>query len=317
MARVKMNNEYRTKISNQVRNALDHDKLNSKREAYLQHLELVKEQYPKFFDEAKAIVKRSYPKEHCDTLNHFKNLYGSPCDVVAKDSCYYFAYTDNDMSEDDYNNNEVKKHFDFKLRGNLNGSEYDNQDNFAYAYYRDEMIEKNLNPDINIEQEDNHNNPHWTKHVDANKKFIKEVENNFNDSFACDVIGISYCRSRAIACTKEEFQRMNEFIQMKSNLVKYHQEWQRGIREDMKDIKASLKLIRNLDEGIELANKTFEALDIDVRLEESQIIRSNSTGITLYSPENVASRIAERRKAKPTREEKIALYQEQQSSVMN
>jgi transketolase len=102
MARVKMNNEYRTKISNQVRNALDHDKLNSKRETYLQHLELTKEQYPKFFSEAETIVKRSYPKEHCDTLNHFKNLYGSPCDVVAKDSCYYFAYTDNEMSEEEY-----------------------------------------------------------------------------------------------------------------------------------------------------------------------------------------------------------------------
>ena len=75
MARVKMNNEYRTKISNQVRNALDNDKLNSKREAYQQHLELVKEQYPKFFDEAKTIVKRSYPKEHCDTLKYFKD----PC----------------------------------------------------------------------------------------------------------------------------------------------------------------------------------------------------------------------------------------------
>ena len=39
MARVKMNNEYRTKIANQVRDALDNDKLNSKREAYYQHLE--------------------------------------------------------------------------------------------------------------------------------------------------------------------------------------------------------------------------------------------------------------------------------------
>ena len=317
MARVKMNNEYRTKISNQVRDALDNDKLNSKREAYHQHLELTKEEYPKFFSEAKTIVNRSYPKEHCDTLKYFKDLYGSPCDVVAKDSCYYFAYIDNDMPEEEYQNNEVKKHFDFRLNGNLNGSEYNRDDNFAYAYYRDEMKEKNLNPDINIEQEDNQNNPHWTKHKDANQSFIKEVESNFNANFECDVIGTSYCRSRAIACTKEEFQRMNEFIQMKSNLVKYHQEWQRGIREDMKDIKASLKLIRNLDEGIDLANKTFEALDIDTRLEESQIIRSNSTGLVLYSPENVASRIAERRKAKLTREEKIALYQQQQSSVVN
>ena len=76
MARVKMNNEYRTKISNQVRNALDNDKLNSKREAYQTHLEYTRENYPIFFSEAKAIVKRSYPKEHCDTLKYFKNLYG-------------------------------------------------------------------------------------------------------------------------------------------------------------------------------------------------------------------------------------------------
>tara|TARA_R100001591_G_scaffold5028_1_gene11321 strand:+ start:2082 stop:3035 length:954 start_codon:yes stop_codon:yes gene_type:complete len=317
MARVKMNNEYRTKISNQVRNALDNDKLNSKREAYQTHLEYTRENYPIFFSEAKAIVKRAYPKEHCDTLQYFKGLYGRPCDVVADDKCYYFAYTDNDMSEEEYHNNEVQKHFDFRLRGNLNGNEYGTQDDFAYAYFRDEMKNENLNPDINIEQEGNQNNPHWTKHTDANNSYLKLEEQNFNDQFCCDVIGTSYCRSRAIACTKEEFQRMNEFILMKSDLVKYHQEWQRGIREDMKDIKASLKLMRYLDEGIDLANQTFEAIDIDVRLEESQIIRCNSTGLVLYSPENVASRIKERRKAKMTREEKIALFKGQQTSVMN
>ena len=317
MARVKMNNEYRTKIKNLVRRSLDNDKGNDKRETYLQHLEYTKENYPIFFSKAKAIVKRSYPKEHCDTLQYFKSLYGSPCDVVAKDSCYYFAYTDNDMSEDDYNNNEVKKHFDFTLQGNLNGSEYGRQDDFAYAYFRDELIQDEGNPDINIEQEDNQNNPHLTKWQDKNSKIIDTLKDNFNDQFTCDVIGTSYCRSRAIACTKEEFQIMNDFIIMKSELVRTHQEWQRGIREDMKDIVGALKSYRYLDEGIQLANDTFESLSIDNRLEESQIIRTNSTGLTLYNPENVASRIAERRKAKLTREEKIALFKEQQSSVMN
>jgi hypothetical protein len=317
MARVKMNNEYRTKIKNLTRRSLDNDSANPKREAYLQHLEYTKENYPIFFSKAKAIVKRSYPKEHCDTLQYFKGLYGSPCDVVAKDSCYYFAYTDNDMSEDDYNNNEVKKHFDFKLQGNLNGNEYGKQDDFAYAYFRDELINDEGNPDINIEQEDNQNNPHLTKWQDKNSKIIDTLKDNFNDQFTCDVIGTSYCRSRAIACTKEEFQIMNDFIIMKSELVRTHQEWQRGIREDMKDIVGALKSYRYLDEGIQLANDTFESLSIDNRLEESQIIRTNSTGLTLYNPENVASRIAERRKAKLTREEKIALFKEQQSSVMN
>ena len=317
MARVKMNNEYRTKIKNLTRRSLDNDSANPKREAYLQHLEYTKENYPIFFSKAKAIVKRSYPKEHCDTLQYFKGLYGSPCDVVAKDSCYYFAYTDNDISEDDYNSNEVKKHFDFKLQGNLNGNEYGKQDDFAYAYFRDELINDEGNPDINIEQEDNQNNPHLTKWQDKNSKIIDTLKDNFNDQFTCDVIGTSYCRSRAIACTKEEFQIMNDFIIMKSELVRTHQEWQRGIREDMKDIVGALKSYRYLDEGIQLANDTFESLSIDTRLEESQIIRTNSTGLTLYNPENVASRIAERRKAKMTREEKIALFKEQQSSVMN
>ena len=317
MARVKMNNEYRTKIKNLTRRSLDNDSANPKREAYLQHLEYTKESYPIFFSKAKAIVQRSYPKEHCDTLKYFKNLYGNPCDVVAKDSCYYFAYTDNDMSEDDYHNNEVQKHFDFKLQGNLNGNEYGKQDDFAYAYFRDELIQDEGNPDIKIEQEDNQNNPHLTKWQDKNSKIIDTLKDNFNDQFACDVIGTSYCRSRAIACTKEEFQEMNKFIIMKSELVRTHQDWQRGIREDMKDIVGALKSYRYLDEGIQLANDTFESLSIDNRLEESQIIRTNSTGLTLYNPENVASRIAERRKAKLTREEKIALFKGQQSSVMN
>ena len=322
-----MNNEYRTKIKNLSRNSLENNTFNTKRESYFQALEQVKIDYPKYFDIAETIVKRSYPKEHCDTLQYFKQLYGSPCDVVAKDSCYYFSYTDKDAVDENGEPIENQKHFDFKLNGSLNGSEHDRDSDFAYAYYRDEMKEKNLNPDINIEQEDNQNNPHLQKHTDANQKFLglsNHSEDNvslareFNDQFTCDVIGTSYCRSRAIACTKTEFQEMEKFLCMKSELVRTHRDWIKSVVDDMKDIKGALKSYRYLDEGIDLANSTFEALGIDTRLEESQIIRTNSTGLTLYNPENVASRIAERHKAKMTREEKIALFKsEQQSSVMN
>ena len=327
MARVKMNNEYRGKIFNSSKNSLENNSFNAKRESYLQTLEQVKIDYPKYFDIAETIVKRSYPKEHCDTLQYFKGLYGSPCDVVAKDSCYYFSYTDKDAVDENGEPIENQKHFDFKLNGSLNGSEHNRDSDFAYAYYRDEIKEKNLNPDINIEQEDNQNNPHLQKHTDANQKFLglsNHSEDNvslareFNDQFTCDVIGTSYCRSRAIACTKDEFSEMDKFLIMKSKLVQTHKEWIRGIREDMKDIKSALKSYRYLDEGIELANSTFKALGLTDTIDESQIIRTNSTGLIIFNPENVASRIAERNKAKMTREEKIALYKsEQQSSVMN
>jgi hypothetical protein len=329
MARVKMNNEYRGKIFNSSKNSLENNSFNAKRESYLQTLELVKSDkgLNYYFNEvAKPIVQRAYPKEHCDTLQYFKKLYGSPCDVVNDDKCYFFSYTDKDNVDEDGDIIENQKHFDFKLNGSLNGSEHHRDSDFAYAYFRDEMKEKNLNADINIEQEDNQNNPHLQKHTDANNKFLglsNHSEDNvnlarkFNDQFCCDVIGTSYCRSRAIACTKDEFSEMEKFLIMKSKLVQTHKEWIRGIREDMKDIKSALKSYRYLDEGIELANSTFEALGLTDSIDESQIIRTNSTGLIIFNPENVASRIAERNKAKPTREEKIALFKGQEQSMVN
>ena len=73
------------------------------------------------FELAKAVVERSYPKEDVATLRTFKKKYGDPCDVVAKDKCFYFAYTDTDNADDEGNPIENKSHFDFGLFGNLNG----------------------------------------------------------------------------------------------------------------------------------------------------------------------------------------------------
>jgi hypothetical protein len=55
-------------------------------------------------------------------LKHFKKKYGSPCDVVAKDKCFYFAHSEKLMMR--MKMTETKSHFDFGLYGNLNGSEY-------------------------------------------------------------------------------------------------------------------------------------------------------------------------------------------------
>ena len=115
---------------------------------------------------------------------------------------------------------------------------------------------------------------------------------------------------------EDEYQEMEKFLIMKSKLVQTHQEWIRGIREDIKDIQIALKSYRYLDEGIELANATFKKLDLKDRIDESQIIISNSTGLMINSPENVSDRIAQRNEAKLTREEKIALFQKGQSEML-
>jgi len=171
--RIRLNNEKREKLFRVARNHRMNDLTDTKLDLFKQAKENVVNDMPNFFDIAKTIVKRSYPTEHCDTLNYFKGLYGSPCDVVAKDSCFYFAYTDKDNVDEYGNPIENKKHFDFKLNGSLNGSEYNRETDFGYAFYRDELIAENCNPDINIEQENNQHNPHWTKHTDQNDKVVK------------------------------------------------------------------------------------------------------------------------------------------------
>ena len=250
MSRIRLNNEKRDKLFKVARNFRMNDTTDVKLEKMRQAKENCDNDLPKFFQIAKDIVQRAYPIEHCDTLNYFKGLYGSPCDVVAKDSCYYFAYTDQDNVDDNGQPIENKKHFDFKLNGSLNGSEYNRDNDFAYAYYRDELIANDCNPDIKIEQEDNQNNPHLTKHVDKCDKFLGFSNHNsdndislskeWQNKYQVDVIGTSYCRSRSIACNYEEFQSMEKMLVCKSELVRTHNDFIKGVIADMNDVKGVL-----------------------------------------------------------------------------
>ena len=312
MSRIRLNNEKRDKLFKVARNFRMNDTTDVKLEKMRQAKENCDNDLPKFFEIAKGIVQRAYPIEHCDTLKYFKNLYGSPCDVVAKDSCFYFAYTDKDQVDENGKPITNQKHFDFKLNGSLNGSEYNRDTDFAYAYYRDELMANDCNADIQIEQSDNQNNPHLTKHVDKCDKFLgfsNHSEDNISlardwqDIYQVDVIGTSYCRSRSIACTYDEFQSMEKMLVCKSNLVEAHRQFVKGVIADMNDVKGVLKEMKYLEGGVEFVNEFAQSNICD----EAQIVRSEGMGLTIYNPQNALERIMARRKAQPTREEKIAI----------
>ena len=235
MSKIRLNTELRNKLFNKIKNVFEQENTQEK-EAFLLARENVNQQYETAFELARQIVERAYPIDDVKVLRHFKSKYGSPCDVVAKDKCFYFAHTEN--IDEDNKETETKSHFDFGLFGNLTGSEYssDEGQQFAYAYYRDELKEKGLNPDILAQQNDKQDNPFKTKHVEANNKALGfsssyHSENNtgmtkaFNDNFLLDVIGTSYCRSRTIACTKDEYEQLEQWRVAKSQLVSTHQKW--------------------------------------------------------------------------------------------
>ena len=253
-------------------------------------------------------------------LRHFKSKYGSPCDVVAKDKCFYFAHTES--VDEDNNQTETKSHFDFGLFGNLTGSEYSNDEGqqFAYAYYRDELKEKGLNPDILAQQNDKQDNPFKTKHVEANNKALGfsssyHSENNtgmtkaFNDNFLLDVIGTSYCRSRTIACTKDEYEQLEQWRIAKSQLVSTHQKWIDSITKQCDELKIGLKAYRYMSEAIELADA------LGIKIDEAELIRTNSTGLTIYNPTNLAERIKGMKNKFMSREAKILARKKYEASV--
>ena len=226
-----MNTELRNKLFNKIKNVFENEDTQEK-EAFLMAREEVDSQYSIASTLAKEVVERSYPTDDVATLRHFKKKYGQPCDVVAKDKCFYFAHSED--VDDEGQQVETKSHFDFGLFGNLNGSEYSSDDGkkFAVAYYREELKAQDCNPDIFAQQDANKDNPHKTKHVDECMKALGHsghsyqsddnaigMEKDFNAPYFLDVIGTSYCRSRAIACTKDEYKMFEQWRVAKGNLV--------------------------------------------------------------------------------------------------
>ena len=323
MTKIRMNTELRNKLFNKIKNVFENEDT-QEREAFLQAREWVDEKYVMASQLAKQVVERSYPVEDVATLRTFKKKYGSPCDVVAKDKCFYFAHSEDKDDEGDIK--ETKSHFDFGLFGNLNGSEYSSEDGkkFAVAYYREELKAKDCNPDIYAQQNENKDNPHKTKHVDECMKALGHTNNSnyhngegegmgmtreFNAPYYLDVIGTSYCRSRAIACTKNEYEQFETWRIAKGNLVSKHQTWIDTIQKQCDQLKIGLKAYRYLSEGIELAT------ELGIELDEAELIRTNSTGLTIYNPSNLASMIKGMKNKHQSREAKILARKQYEESL--
>ena len=318
MSKIRMNTEFRNKILNRYVESAEKE-TTQEREAYLGAREQVDIVYPKAFDLARLVVQRSYPEEDVATCKSLKQKYGQPLDVVAKDKCFYFSYAKDKLEEnEDEDDRNISEHFDFGLYGDAdNGDSYNNDSGkrFAYAYYREELKAKECNPDIYAQQEGKDDNPHKTKHIDLNNKALgysgynhyNSNDNNvgiakdFDKQYELDIIGTSHCRSRTIACTKEEFMFFKMFKQAKANVITCHQTWIDSIEKQKQAMKTGLKAYRYLSEGIELMK------ELDINIDEAELVRCNSTGLTIYNPQNLASMIKGMKNTTVTREQKLAL----------
>ena len=324
--RIRLNQGYRTKVKNRIRQHLEQEPTQEK----IEYDELKANQIDindNAWKVAENIVRRHYTLDDVEKAYYLQNKFEN-VSTIAKDSCFHFHYI-GDVESTDYDNNPIveqktiEKHFDFRLNGSLdmeNNNSYNRGDNeYGYALFRDELkAQDDCNPDINIEMDGKESNPHWTKYKDNNNRYLgnddKGYGREWNEKYQLDLIGRDYCRDRSIACTEQEFAILQEWKAQKGRFVMAHYKWIKSILDQMREISLGLKGYQYLDEAIELCTE----LGLDIK--DHEIISVNSTGLIIYQPKNLADRIKGMKNKNISREDKIKarlLYESQQSESVN
>ena len=339
MARVRNNQGYRKKTLDVFIRPFLEQENTQERESYLQARETIKPLQDKTWQLARTIVRRHYTDDDVKKARYLQDKFPN-VNTIAKDSCFHFGYMnkkDGVESNDDgeyrtenrHNDQEdeedkyITKHFDFRLDGNINGSENSRQNDFAFAYFRDELKGKinkgeKCNPDINIEQkwgggsgEENASNPHWTQTDQANERELglsggKDNQTSYarqwNNDYELDLIGREYCRDRQIGCDQKEFAILMTWQQAKSKLIMAHTKWVETILEQCKLLKNVLRDHTYLEQSIELANK------MGITLNESNILATTSKGIVV-SNQDVLNHLTTLKNKSQSREQKILARQ--------
>ena len=289
--KTRLNTDLRKKIGGLILSHFENEKT-TELENFKSAKEDITVAYNRAHKLATKIVQRAYPTSDVATLNAFKKKYGSACDVVAKDSCFYFANIE--MKTVEQKDDDVAEHFNFKLDAGMTGR-FDDID-FGIAYYRDELKQVGINPEINIQQkaQENTSNPHWTQEKDKIRKFLgyqneDGIYDEWKNKYSLDVIGTSYCRSRTIPCFNSEFNEMKLFKNARQSFVNTHYIWAENIFRDMRDINNALKDYKYVQDAISLCDK------LGLNVNENELQRTVGVSLTIYQPENLANLIKSRR----------------------
>ena len=217
---------------------------------------------------------------------------------------------DGDEIESDDSENYPSRHFDFKLNGNVNGSEYSTTMDYAYAMHMEEMKAQGLNPHINIEHKEHTSNPHQSKCVNDNNAYFKDddvggsISNKWKEQHAIDIIGSGGCRSRAIPCTQQEFDQMNIWLVSKAKVIQCHEKWIGVIVKQVSFFEQEIKKMTKLSKVREFAKKRGWTPN-------ESLLSKTGTDLTVSIDSMVDILDSMEGKAPPTRDEKIAIWQKE------
>ena len=277
-------------------------------------LQEAKEEYnqmrPKMLQLCDNIVRQYQPQQDVDTIRAMIKKYDSAGGELYHDNCFNF---ETDIINDEGERDKDTVRVDFSL---------DDNRGFARAYYRDELIKANCDPDFQVRwHNESKRNPRYYEEENKCDTWLgfrgssNEDKSIMKPSAEWDrdkiwVIGTSYCHSRQFKVDQSTFEVFKMFNKLIGKVAVQHQQLFETVEEKMKKLRLGLKSYRYFDQAKQLADK------LGIPLNESVLNESSSMALSVYSPENLASLLED--KVQPTREEKIAMakqYLAQQNSL--
>ena len=301
--RMTLNAEKRKVIADQFQSFYEDkvkDKLIQAKEQYDLMREKAKEQIEK-------VVRFHQPQEDVDTIRRMISKYNRSGGELYEDNCFYVQRP---ITKVDDEGREYQAEDEVHVR-------FDMGKNFARAYYRDELKSKGLNPDFHLSINDDYSkrNPKYYADESACNKFLGFQTSSNDDKsittprmkwendFKLWTIGSSYCHSRQYKVDENTMQFFKMYVASANNVIKEHQQMYSYVEGKMKTLRLGLKSYRYFDQAKKLADK------VGVVLNETMMNESSSLALSIYSPENLASLLEDKKVM--SRDEKIAFARQQ------
>ena len=307
--KITLNAEKRKVIADQFQSFYE-DKVKDK-------LVQAKEQYDAMREKAKVAIDRvvrfHQPQEDVDTIRRMISKYNRSGGELYQDNCFY---VERPIMKVDDEGREYEAKDEIHIRFNMGR-------NFARAYYRDELRAKGLNPDFQLSINDDYSkrNPKYYNDESAvntylgfsnssneDKSITKPVA-KWESDFQLWTIGSSYCHSRQFKVDESTLNFFKMYVASADEVIKEHQQMYSYVEGKMKILRLGLKSYRTFDQAKGLAD------NVGVVLNETMMNESSSLALSIYSPNNLASLLEDKKVL--SRDEKIAFArkQMQQQSV--
>ena len=313
----RLNADKRKSIENVYENFLL-TQTNKARKTYDEAKAKFDEMYPKVWELITKVVRSHQPQEDIDTINSMRAKYNDDGGRIHDDNCFYFinpsVETDSEGKQHEHTN---ELHVNMTLDARTNGH-YNNE--FAYAYYYDELKQKGLDPDFQLRWgSENKRNPRFyetesqvrnylgfsrDKNDDGTKKHKAEWE-----AKTIPVIGTSYCHSRQFKVDDVTHSVFNEFIIAQEKLVQAHESMFKYVNEKVMKLRQGLRTYTKFSQAKQLFDK------LGIPLNESAIDEQSSMALSVFSPDNLADMLTDQEEQFSSREEKIAYFKSLQAQA--